>query len=135
MALSTAAASALVVAATADEFLSAEESLVEENKSVLSVQPLNNWGYSVSNWKSLIWAYISSDKNYVYSEDFVKRLPPVSVKMANFKLISESLDLMEVEASKIDAKINFRDQVNNHFMNLAQKIYKKLMIANIEKKL
>ena len=47
--------------------------------------------------------------------------------MANFKLISESLDFIEVEASKIDAKINFRDQVNNYFMNSAHKIYKKLM--------
>ena len=42
MSLSTAAASAPVAAATADEFLSAEESLVEETESVLSVQPLNN---------------------------------------------------------------------------------------------
>ena len=76
-----------------------------------------------------------SDKSYVYREDFVRGLPPVSVKMANFKLISESLDLMEVEASKIDVKINVCDQINNHFMNLAQTIDKKLMKANIETKI
>ena len=76
-----------------------------------------------------------SDKNYIYSEDFVRRLSPVSVKMANFKLISESLYLMEPEASKIYAKIIFLDKVGNHFRNLAQKIDKKLMKANPEKKI
>ena len=47
--------------------------------------------------------------------------------MANYKLISESLDLMEAEARKIEVKINFRDQVGTHFLNPAQKIDRKLM--------
>ena len=54
IALQAAAAAATPAAATAEECCSAEEPLVEETESVLSVQPLNNCGYSVSNWKSLI---------------------------------------------------------------------------------
>ena len=54
--------------------------------------------------------------------------------MANYKLISESLDLLEAETSKIDAKINFREHVGTHFSNISQKLYKKLYKANIEKK-
>ena len=53
--------------------------------------------------------------------------------MANYKLISESLDRLKAETSKIDAKINFRDYVGTHFSNMAQNLDRKLQEANIKK--
>ena len=54
--------------------------------------------------------------------------------MVNFKLINHNIDQVGAEASKIEAKINFRDHVANHFMNQAHKIDKRLVKANKENK-
>ena len=49
--------------ATVEEFPSADESLVEETNKILSVKPINTWGFLVTNWKSWYFTYKSSDKN------------------------------------------------------------------------